>query len=343
MHIVDFVPDLRPTILAAREMRDPRNVLSRFLPYQAVNSVSYRLGRARRNDRVVPVRAVDAPSVPIRRPGLIEITGDLPLITPREDFTEQDLTTEMMIAQQLSGAAVDWQPTVDKAAGRVALVIDNTFEAMRGQALSTLGLSLESADGVIHDVSFGADAAQITTAATAWNAPGATVLEDFLAAAANHVDIAGVKPGAILTSSRVRRTLLNALQERLPTTYVGMSTLETWLMDNDLPMITTYDRMYTNADDVKTRYYPEGSITFLPDMEEGIGFTELGITQEAVHQTQRIQPNGAVALDPKEVAGITVVTMGQDDPVQRAVKGAALGMPVIADIDQVTVLNGLFS
>ena len=32
MQIIDLVPDLRPTILAAREMRDRRNSLARFLP-----------------------------------------------------------------------------------------------------------------------------------------------------------------------------------------------------------------------------------------------------------------------------------------------------------------------
>ena len=342
MRIVDFVPDLRPTILAAREMRDPRNLLERFLPYQHVNAVSYRLGRYRRNDQVVPVRAVDAPSVPIRKPGIIEVQGDLPLITPREDFTEQDLTTEMMLAQQLAGADIDWQPTVDRAAGRVAVVIDNTFEAMRGQALSTLGLSLESADGVIHSVNFGADPGQITTVANPWNGAGATVLADFIAAADNHADVAGATPGVILTSTRVRRALLSALQSQQSGQLVSLSMLDAWLYDQGLPSLTVYDRTYTNAAGVKTRFFPEGTISFLPAPDTPAGFTELGITQEAVHQTQYVQPNGSVALGADEVAGITVVTMGSDDPVQRAVKGAALGMPVIGEVDQLTVVNGIF-
>ena len=42
-----------------------------------------------------------------------------------------------------------------------------------------------------------------------------------------------------------------------------------------------------------------------------------------------------------EAPGITIVTLGRDNPVQRAVKAAAIGMPVLADADQVTVLTGV--
>jgi hypothetical protein len=82
MQIIDLVPDLRPTILAARQVRDARNSLARFLPVQNVNAVSYRLGRSKRLDQTVPVRANDAPATPIRRPGLVEVRGDLPNVTP---------------------------------------------------------------------------------------------------------------------------------------------------------------------------------------------------------------------------------------------------------------------
>ena len=70
MQIIDLVPDLRPTILAARQMRDERNSLSRWLPHRAVQAVSYKHGRRRRVDQTVPIRGLDTPAVPIRRPGL---------------------------------------------------------------------------------------------------------------------------------------------------------------------------------------------------------------------------------------------------------------------------------
>ena len=66
MQMIDLVPDLRPTILAARELRDARNQLSTFLPNTAVDAVSYRHGRRKRLDQAVPVRAIDAPATPER-------------------------------------------------------------------------------------------------------------------------------------------------------------------------------------------------------------------------------------------------------------------------------------
>ena len=87
MQIIDLVADLRPTILAARQVRDARNSLATFLPYRETQSVSYRLGRRQRADQTVPVRALDAPAVPIRRPGVIDVRGDLPAITPIVDLS----------------------------------------------------------------------------------------------------------------------------------------------------------------------------------------------------------------------------------------------------------------
>ena len=120
MQMIDLIPDLRPTILAARQVRDERNTLARFLPYREVQSVSYRLGRRQRLDQTVPIRAIDAPAIPIRRPGVVTVQGDLPAVTPIVDLSEQDLTNEMVIAKQLAGIAVDFTDAVNSAAGVAA-------------------------------------------------------------------------------------------------------------------------------------------------------------------------------------------------------------------------------
>lgn len=345
MQIIDLVNDLRPTILAARQVRDARNTLAAFLPYNETQSVSYRLGRRRRADQTVPVRAIDAPAVPIRRPGVVDIRGELPAITPIVDLSEQDLTNEMVVAMQLAGLNVDWTDAVNSAAAQAALTVDNTFEAMRGQLLSTLGLELTSADGVVHSITptdFGVDPAQIVSVTTAWNAAGGDAFKDFAAAHDGHVDRAGQAAGVVLTTSRVRRQLLAALGAKYPQQPVDANTLNAYLTANDLPQIYTYDRTFTAYDGTKTRVYPEGHMTFLPGMDDPVGRTELGVTQEAVQQVNRRQPNGRPALQAGEAPGVTVVTLGRDNPVQRSVKAAALGMPVLADAEQVTVVKRIF-
>ncbi len=342
MQLIDLVADLRPTILAARQVRDARNTLARFLPYQSRQAVSYRLGRRQRADQTVPVRALDAPAVPIRRPGVVDVQGDLPAITPIVDLSEQDLTNEMILAQQLAGLQVDWTDAVNGAAALAALTVDNTFEALRGQALSTLSLALESADGVVHDVDFGAASGQVVTVTTAWNATGGDALADYADVHGDHIDRAGAAAGVALTTSRVKRQLLAALGSRYPNQPVDVNTLNAYLTANELPPIYTYDRTFTAYDGTKSRVYPEGHLTFLPGEDGPVGRTELGVTQEAVQQVTRPQPNGRPALAAAEAPGVTIVTLGRDNPVQRSVKAAALGMPVLSDIEQITVINGIF-
>ena len=335
MQMIDLVPDLRPTILAARQVRDANNTLARFLPYREVQSVSYRLGRRQRLDQTVPVRAIDAPAVPIRRPGVLDVRGDLPAVTPIVDLSEQDLTNEMVIAQQLAGVAVNWEPVVQAAAGQAAKTVDNTFEAMRGQALSTLKIALTSADGVVHDVDFGADASQVVNVTNRWDQAGGDAFADFARVHGEHIDRAGAPAGIALTTAKVKRALLAALAVKYPNAPVDVNTLNAYLTANDLPQVLTYDRSFTAYDGTKSRVYPEGTLTFLPG-DEPVGATQLGVTQEAVQQVQ----NRVLAAS--EAPGVTVVTLGKDNPVQRSVKAAAIGLPVLADIDQITVLSKIF-
>lgn len=341
MQIIDLVPDLRPIILAARQARDARNTLARFLPNVEVQAVSYRLGRRRRLDQTVPVRAIDAPATPIRRPGVLDVRGDLPAITPIVNLSEQDLTNEMVIARQLAGIAVDWEPAVAAAAGQAALTVDNTLELMRGQVLSTGAISLVADSGVTHAVDFAVPSGQKVVPATKWtDGSGASTGNPFDDLAAWHqlyIDASGAPAGAILTTQRVAVHLANRLQAAYPQQPVGQTALSAYLADRGLPPILPYDRRFEAYDGTKTRVYPEGSLTFLPGADSPVGRTELGITQEAVQQVQ----NRILAAE--QAPGVTVVTLGQDNPVQRAVKAAALGLPVLQDADSIVIASGVFS
>lgn len=336
MQFIDLVEDLRPIILAARQVRDQRNSLARFLPNTNVPAVSYRLGRRKRVDQTVPVRALDAPATPIRRPGVLDVRGDLPAVTPIVDLSEQDLTNEMVLAQQLSGLNVDWSPWVVSAAAEVALATDNTYEVMRGQLLSTGVISLQGADGSVHEVDFEIPDDRIITAAAPWDFEDpAAVFASYQAAHEVHLDGAGANAGVALTTSKMRALLVNAVQKLYPQSPVGEDQLNAYLANRDLPAVVTYDRMLRDAAGNKTRVYPEGSITFLPSNEDPVGRTELGVTQESVQQVQR------QILTREEAPGMTIVTLGQDNPVQRSVKGASIGMPVLRDNEDITILNGL--
>lgn len=336
MQLINLVQDLRPVILAAREIRDSRNTLARFLPNRNVQAVSYRLGRRRRVDQTVPVRAIDSPATPIRRPGILDVRGDLPAVTPIVDLSEQDLTNEMILAQQLAGLQVDWRPWVVSASATAAQTVDNTFEVMRGQLLATTKITLIAEDGATHEVDFEVPTDQIITAGAVWDFedPNA-VFADYSAAHEVFLDSSGDIAGAAIASSNMRTLLLNAVQKLFPNSPIGDEQLNAYLANRKLPPIFTYDRKLVGQDGNKTRVYPDGQLTFLPSNEDPIGETQLGVTQESVQQVQ-----GRV-LTAQEAAGLTIVTLGDDNPVQRSVKAAALGMPVLRDNEDIVILKGL--
>lgn len=339
MQIIELVPDLRPTILAARQVNDPRNTLARFLPNVAKQAVSYRLGRRKRVDQTVPIRALDAPAVPIRRPGIVDVQGELPAITPIINLTEQDLTNEMIVAQQLAGLQVDWQGPVDSAAGAAALTVDNTLELMRGQLLSTGSVTLTAEDGVTHGVDFEVPAANKITVGTPWDASTSAgakaIFADFVAGHARYRDSSGTDAGIALTSRSVADLLLAAVQSLYPNSPIGIAETNAYLANRGLPQIEVYGRRLEGFDGTKTDVLPKGVLTFLPGLDAPVGQTELGVTQEAVQQVQ-----GSV-LSAAEAPGVTIVTLGQDNPVQRAVKAAAIGLPVLRDNEDIVIMSGL--
>jgi hypothetical protein len=345
MQIIDLVPDLRPTIMAARELRDARNSLARFAPYVNVPAISYRLGRRKRHDQTAPVRAFGAPATPIRRPGVMDIRGDLPAITPIVNFSEVDLNQELVLAQQLAGLQVDWQPFVTAGAATAALTVDNTFELMRGQMLSDFAISLVAEDGEVHEVDFGVPADQKIPVGAPWDpANPAAVFADYAAAHEAYIDVAGDSAGAALTTQAVKTLMVSALQALYPQQPVGSDQLGAYLANRDLPLPFTYDRKLEDAAGNRTRIYPQGHLTFLPSADDPVGRTEMGVTQHAVRQSQRQQPNGAPALSAqaREVPGLTIVTLGNEDPPEYAVLAAAVGLPVLQDKD-IVVMNGLIA
>lgn len=329
MQMMDLVDDLRPVILAARQFRDDRNSLSRFLPPTAVQAITYRLGRRKRFDQTVPVRAFDAPATPIKRPGLVEVRGELPAVTPIVDLTETDLNQEFILAQQLAGVAVNYEPWVIAAAGLAAQATDNTYELMRGQALAFGEISLVAEDGEVHEVDFGVSADQKIEVTD----PDA-FFENLEAGHEVFRETSGDAAGVALTTRKVYRKALQALQVMYPQSPAGVTQLNAYLADRGLPEFVTNDRSLRDESGNRTRIYPEGYLTFLP-AEGTIGRTELGVTQEAVQQVQdRV-------LTAVEAPGTTIITLGQNNPVQRAVKAASVGMPVIQDNDSIVVLSGL--
>lgn len=339
MLLRDIVDSLRPYIMLARQRAaEEPDILRDLAPVRPVNDFRYKLGRALRTDQVAPVRALGTPSTPIRRPGVVTIEGQLPAITPRADIDEDDLIRYATLLNADTATADLITANVARATVEVADTIDNTLSLMRGQLFAFGVVTIDTAEGQTQGVEFGVPAA--TTVGTPWNAAGATPLANYEAAVDDYVTRNGSRPGFAVTSSSKKAALRRDLQGKYPTSPVGNAALTSYLQDNDLPAVVAYDKQIvvqgeTIAEDVSRRVYPTDRLTLLPPLGTQVASTQLGITAEARMQAQ------AGILRLSEVAGITIVTMGQDDPPKLAVKGSALGLPVAERPRAIYILDGL--
>lgn len=337
MFLRDLVRDLSPYYVIARDAvaDEGDDVLARLAPVRNVQSTRLSLRRMLRTDQTVPIRAKGTPSIPIRTGRLIKIDGDLPEITPRAEYDEEELLDFVNVGQ----VDPDLERLVFDGTSRVASTIRNTLTVMRGALLSTGELTFMQADGQVAAAGFGVAAP--TPVGVAWNATGNTAMDDF-EAGVDRARAQGFRPGIFLTSNEVRVALRRSLQSRFPNSPIGDGGLTGYLADNYLPAVVTVDQEIveqgdTPAQDVRRRAYPVDRGTFLPAPGDPVARTVLGVTLDA----RRAVQNGVIPAT--NAPGVSIATLADDDPPKVAVRGSARGAPVIEDPRRVLILSGLIA
>lgn len=337
MFLRDLVRDLAPYYVLARDaVATPGDdVLAQLAPVRNVPNTRLSLRRIMRLDQTVPVRAMGAPSTPIRTSRLIKIEGDLPEITPRVDYDEEQLLDFVNVGQ----VDPDLERLVFDGTEQVAAAIRSTLTLMRGALFSTGALSFVQADGQVAGATFGVAAP--TAVAVGWNQTAGTALDDF-EAGVDQARAQGFQPGIFLTSNRVRSALRKSLQGRFPNAPIGDSGLRGYLADNNLPEVVTVDGELveqgdTPAQDVRRRIYPVDRGTFLPAVGDPVARTILGVTLDARRAVQ------AGVIPAPNAPGVSIATLADDDPPKVAVRGSARGAPVIEDPRRILILSGLIT
>lgn len=322
MRAVYDYADVAVATLAARQIPYADQTLDQLFPTRPVDDVDYRLVQGQTLDQTVPARAFDTPATLIQRAGINEIRGGLPAFTPMDLITE----TDSIRARRLNGLPIDLGPAVNETAARTTRTILNSLEKLKGMALSLGGISLNG-NGVIQSVDFGVPGPNKVVASTPWTNVAAPMDTDLDSWRTAFIASAGGPPERILTSSRAKRLALRNTSIINATS--GASNGRTMAFPNEfdatlaaleLPRFETYDRQFGSIGNL-TRVIPENILLMLP--AGAIGETQLGVTEEAIQLVQ------AQILAASQAPGITVVTLQNDNPVQRAVKSAAIGMPVI--------------
>lgn len=326
MRAVYDLVDLPPIIAASRELAFADQTLGQYLPDTLVEDVDYRLGSVNLVHQTVPARGLDTPAITIARPGVAEVRGGLPAFTPIDLMTESDLQK----ARRQAGLPVELQASAQAAANRTTATILNTMETLRGQALFTLGISVAVRGTAPQVVDFNPSGSNKFVAATAWTSAAAPVLTNLIAWHDAYVASAGGPAGRILMSTQAMRLatksteVVNAITgSAAGRSQVTLAELNGLLAANGLPPVETYDRSLRNLDGTVVRVAPSNRIAFLPPAGVPAGQTQYGPTEEAAELIN------ARVLAPGQGPGIAVVTLVNDNPVQKAVKSAAIGLPVI--------------
>ena len=318
--------------LADREVNQPS--LSRWLPYRVINDLQFRFRRGSDGlTEAAAYRAYDAETRIGKRPGVAQVSGELPPLGEKLRMTEYQQLRQRNLPDAITDQVYD-------DARRLTNKIIARLELARADALVDGVVTIEE-DDVQATVDFERNPAHSVTAATAWTNPAAPVLEDLEAWNQVYVDANGISPGSILTSTRVMSMLMRSEQLRgqLGNTSAALLTrnqVNALLEGLGLPAVTTYDARLVDPSGTARRVIPDDRFLFLPEPVDPNGESELGAT--LLGQTLESE-EADYALQPSEQPGIVVGNFKSRDPIGLWTHAAAIGIPIMANPDATFVAD----
>lgn len=318
--------------LAERESNRPS--LARWLPYRSIPDLQFRFRRGSTElTEAAAYRAYDAETRIGRRPGVAQVTGELPPLGEKLRMTEYQQLRQRNMPEAITKQVYD-------DAQKLTSKIIARLELARADALVN-GVVTISEDDVVAEVDFERNPAHTVTAATAWTNPAAPILEDLEAWTQVYVDANGVEPGSIVTSRRVMSLLMRSEQLRgqLGNTSAALLTrdqVNALLEGLGLPAVTTYDARLVDPSGTPRRVIPDDRFLFLPEPVDPNGESELGAT--LLGQTlESEEPD--YGIQAAEQPGIVVGNFKSRDPIGLWTHAAAIGIPIMANPDATFVAD----
>lgn len=324
MRIVTDLVDLQAATIVIRELAFPQNRLEAYMPTVERESVDYQLSSGDRFNRATSVRAFDAPTPIIGRPGVVEVKGGLPAVSAMDVITE----TDAIRARRLAGLGNSDLVAANTEAvlARTTQAVQNKYELLRGQALST-GMIVLNENGVQQTADFEVPAEQKPVRAVAWTDPSADIIEELFTWHQAYIDAAGESAGVNLTSNRVfqlmlRNDAVRSLFSPQPS-IVTPDALNGILQAYGLPRVETYERKIEDATGTRQRVIAENRLIFLPTADDPVGETQMGVTESAVTLRERN------VLVEEEAPGLVAVTLINEEPLYKAGKTDSIGLPIL--------------
>jgi hypothetical protein len=300
-------------------------ILSRWLPVQTVDDLAYRFERGGGGLVEAAVyRGYDTPTPFGARPGITRVYGELPPISRQLRLSEYD-----RIRLRAGDNTERIRSAIFNDAENLARQILARIELARGEALYS-GKVILNENGVQATVDFQRNASLTVTAGTVWSNIAAPIPTDLRTWFDTYVAINGRPPGAILTSTSVKRNMqkntavINMIAgSAAGRVQVNDAELNGFLESEGLPPVQTYDAQ-VSVGGVATRVIPVDRLLFLPAPGETLGATLSGVTSEAMEPEYGLEGEeaGIVAGVYKSVAPIAIYTLA-----------AALKLPILGNAD----------
>lgn len=300
-------------------------ILTRWLPTQPIDDLAYRFERGGGGLVEAAVfRGYDTPTPFGARQGITRVSGELPPISRQLRLSEYD-----RIRLRAGNNTDRLRNAIFNDADNLVRQISARMELARGEALYT-GKVILNENGVQATVDFGRAAGHTVTAGTVWSNIAAPITTELRTWFDTYVATNGRPPGAILTSTSVKRnmqkntSIINAIAgSAAGRVMVNDAELNGYLESEGLPPVQTYDAQ-VSVGGVATRVIPADRLLFLPAPGEQLGATLSGITSEA------LEPEYGLEGDE---AGIVAGTYKSVDPVAIFTKAAALKLPILGNAD----------
>lgn len=313
------------------QIEEERNrfVLAQFLPNVNIDEIEWRIttGSFQMPD-AAKIRAWDTESPIGGRQGLQRLMGELPPISKKMRLGEEERLRKRALERGNNSQLVDaiYNDAENLTKGVLARV-----EMLRGEVLQKGTITINE-NGVVQTIDFGRAAGNTTAAATKWDSTGDPIA-DLRAWVQAYIDLNGVTPAFILTSTKViSAMLLNAAVRGMVNVGLGapsivtIQTVQAILQSFGLPPLVPYDTQ-VRVDGTLTKVISEKNIILMPPSTEPLGSTFFGTTAESLELQE------AQAIAGADAPGLVATVHKLDDPVSIWTKVAGIALPVLANPD----------
>lgn len=309
-----------------RERDENRFMLSRFLPNQNIDEITWRANQGELVDEdAALVRAWDTESPIGSRQGVQRIMGELPPISKKYKLGEEERLRRRALERGNNQAIID-QIFDDAAKG--ARSVGARIELFRGEAIDKGSITINE-NGVSQPVPFNRAAEHSVTPATAWSDPSATIIQDEIAWLTTYRATNGISPGLAMTSTDVLNNMalndqLRALSafNGITPPFLGIDQINQVRGRYGLPPLFIYDGV-VRVDGVQTRVIRADRFIYMPPAGEPLGRTFSGTTAEALELAEARQ----IGVD--DIPGLTSVVYKTADPVAIWTNTSAIALPVL--------------